>query len=324
MDAKVLLIFVIFGFGPVPSHSQAPLVIREYHYVNLLMNWTSAQHYCREKYSDLATFESMDDIRRVNRPSQHQYAWIGLSDDPQSWKGIMGNDANSWRWSSTGETSKTGYQNWGTRQPNHYHPPRACVYGNAEGKWIDDTCHKELYFVCYDYTLPPGEKTYTLYDTQARAWEDAQTYCRAHHTDLAMIENAQDNTDMLSITSGYSVWIGLYRVLWRWSDNSNSSFRNWNSGQPNNYFGNQYCGTDDRGQTWHDVECYTERTFWCQVVGVKITVLRVKIQTDADLSDPATNQQILQQLREILRDKIPADFTLRWKSQPVKSGEDTD
>ncbi|XP_034067213.1 uncharacterized protein LOC117543203 [Gymnodraco acuticeps] len=263
MDAKVLLIFVIFGFGPVPSHSQAPLVIREYHYVNLLMNWTSAQHYCREKYSDLATFESMDDIRKVYRPSQHQYAWIGLSDDPQSWKGIMD-------------------------------------------------------------TLPPGEKTYTLYDTQARAWEDAQTYCRAHHTDLAMIENAQENTDMLSITSEHSVWIGLYRVLWRWSDNSNSSFRNWNKGQPNNYFGNQYCGADDQGQTWHDVECYTERPFWCQVVGVKITVLRVKIQTDADLSDPATNQQILQQLREILRDKIPADFTLRWKSQPVKSGEDTD
>ncbi|KAI4811808.1 hypothetical protein KUCAC02_014680, partial [Chaenocephalus aceratus] len=56
-----------------------------------------------------------------------------------------------------------------------------------------------------------------------------------------------------------------------------------------------YCVGDDRGQTWHDIECYTEHPFWCQVVGVKIIVLRVKIQTDADLSDPATNQQILQQ-----------------------------
>ncbi|XP_063735970.1 macrophage mannose receptor 1-like [Eleginops maclovinus] len=325
MDAKVLLIFVFLGFGLVPSHSQAPLVNREYHFVHLLMNWTSAQHYCREKYNDLATFESMDDIHRVNRPSQYQFAFIGLTDDPQSWKGIMGNDANSWRWSSTGETSKSGYHNWRTGQPNHYGTPETCVYGNAEGRWIDEACHLKLYFVCYDDTLPPGQKTYTLYNNQTRTWKDAQTYCRAHHTDLAVIENALENTDMLSIKSTQAAWIGLYRVIWRWSDNSNSSFRNWAYLQPNNYLGNQYCGAEDKYQKWHDVPCHMECPFWCQVVKVEIMVLRVKIHTNADLSDPATNPQILQQLRTVLRNKIfLTNFKLRWKIQPANAGADTD
>ncbi|KAK5600364.1 hypothetical protein CRENBAI_025247 [Crenichthys baileyi] len=76
------------------------------------MPWYDAQQYCREHYTDLATFESMDDIR-LEPPFSYSRAWIGLWDDPKSWKYNMGNESNSWRWSATGETSKTGYQKWG-------------------------------------------------------------------------------------------------------------------------------------------------------------------------------------------------------------------
>ncbi|KAL7392887.1 hypothetical protein ABVT39_003314 [Epinephelus coioides] len=285
------------------------------------MKWSDALDYCRLKYTDLATVDSMDDANQLNRPSSYtSWVWIGLTDDPKSWKGTMGNDANSWRWSATGETSKTGYQNWKPGQPNHYTGHQTCVVAETDGRWNDLGCDTKLYFVCYNDTIPPSQKTFTLIKTSL-TWEDAQTYCRTHHTDLAMIENAQENTEILSLV--YNVWIGLYRVLWRWSDKSKSSFRNWQSGQPNNYL-NQYCAGENSVHKWADLNCDDEIPFWCyKAVTLKMTV-RMKIQTDADLSDSATNAQILQQLGAAITNKTSAtDFNLSWKTQPRKQ-EETD
>ncbi|XP_068562992.1 uncharacterized protein [Cebidichthys violaceus] len=266
MDWTVLLISVFFGLG-LTSCSHAALVPREYHHVNLPMKWTDAQHYCRLKHTDLATIESMEDASRLNRPSSiSSWIWIGLTDDPKSWKGIMGNDANSWRWSATGGTSITGYQNWQPGQPDDYN---------------------------YD-----------------------QTYCRTHHTELAMIENDEENSRLTSVIPPYYVWTGLYRVLWRWSDKSSSSFRNWQSGKMD---GNNYCAAENSQHQWNDLHCNTELTFWCHgALKVKMTVVRVKIQTNADLSNPATNTQILQQLAAAQKDQGWTDFKLGWKILPRK------
>uniref|UniRef100_A0A3B4Z4N7 C-type lectin domain-containing protein n=1 Tax=Stegastes partitus TaxID=144197 RepID=A0A3B4Z4N7_9TELE len=121
--------------------SCSQVILREYHYVNLKMNWTDAQHYCRVKYTDLATFDNMDDINRLNRPSlETSLAWIGLTDDPKSWTGNLSNDANSWRWSATGETGGTGYHNWYPGYPNNYGGIQLCVYMGDNGLWDDWTC----------------------------------------------------------------------------------------------------------------------------------------------------------------------------------------
>lgn len=127
--------------------SQFPL--RKYYYVNLKMTWSDAQHYCRVKYTDLATIESMDEISRLKPTFSFKWAWIGLKDDPESWKGTMGNDTNSWRWSATGETSKTGYHNWGVNEPNSGSGKENCVMMATNGEWKDMSCQSLTTFVCY-------------------------------------------------------------------------------------------------------------------------------------------------------------------------------
>ncbi|XP_023146678.1 L-selectin-like isoform X3 [Amphiprion ocellaris] len=151
-------------------------------------------------------------------------------------------------------------------------------------------------------------------------WTDAQAYCRTHYTDLAMMENDQENTLMMSVQPNFD-WIGLYREGWRWSDKSDSSFRNWMNGQPDNN-GNQYCVAEKSNHLWLDDSCNVEKHFWCHEVPSVKTIVKMKIQTDADLSDPDVNIQILDQMDEMLRNKGLTDFKLRWKIQPRKEEEE--
>uniref|UniRef100_H2LGF7 C-type lectin domain-containing protein n=1 Tax=Oryzias latipes TaxID=8090 RepID=H2LGF7_ORYLA len=84
-------------------------------------------------------------------------------------------------------------------------------------------------------------------------WRDAQSVCRQNYTDLATIENTADVDAVIVALSSYTgkAWIGLYDNMvnsWRWSlsdssfyGNGESTFRNWNSGQPDNYDGQQLC-----------------------------------------------------------------------------------
>uniref|UniRef100_A0A3Q3FRV6 C-type lectin domain-containing protein n=1 Tax=Labrus bergylta TaxID=56723 RepID=A0A3Q3FRV6_9LABR len=123
--------------------------LREFHYIDLKMNWADAQQYCREKYTDLATIESMADNNRL-KGTEHSQAWIGLHDDPLSWKGIGGNERNSWRWSSTGEFTERDNHNWKKHEPNNARAKQHCVVMNSDTSLDDDDCNREFYFVCYN------------------------------------------------------------------------------------------------------------------------------------------------------------------------------
>lgn len=65
----------------------------------------------------------------------------------------MGSDANSWRWSATGQTSTTSYCNWNIGDPDYKSGAETCVAMITDGTWIDRSCARQTIGICF------GKKT---------------------------------------------------------------------------------------------------------------------------------------------------------------------
>ena len=107
--------------------------------------------------------------------------------------------------------------------------------------------------------------TFVLTNT-TMTWTEAQSHCREHYTDLASVRNEEENQKVKDLKpAGQKVWIGLFRVPWKWSDGSNSSFRYWSTSEPNNREKKEYCVAADFGGfgRWEDKNCDVRRAFVC-------------------------------------------------------------
>ncbi|XP_055793013.1 macrophage mannose receptor 1-like [Salvelinus fontinalis] len=207
--------------------------LHQYHLITKYMNWTDAQRYCRENYTDLATVDDMEDLNRlITNVSVYDYFWIGLK------KG----DSMKWHWSLADRRfyreGETEFRNWDTGKSQNGN----CALMSTAGLWNNTSCDDQHHFICYDgeclhtndeacskcWRKQDTNLTYVLIQ-ENKTWTDAQSYCRQHHTDLVSVRNQTENTEIEKKISvrGLPVWIGLFQDSWRWSDQSDSSFRNW-------------------------------------------------------------------------------------------------
>ncbi|XP_073724369.1 macrophage mannose receptor 1-like isoform X1 [Misgurnus anguillicaudatus] len=227
--------------------SLSECIQRRYHYINISMNWTEAQSYCRKNYTDLATVDNMNDMKQL-------MSEVNNSRDIGVWIGLTNTGVYKWKW-SMGDT--VNYTNWETSIRANGN----CAY-MINGKWRDLNYGNQG-FICYN-----GECSLKLQLTfikQNTNWRDAQIFCREHHTDLASVRNQNESKQIQDIinNSKISVWIGLFSDSWEWSDQSNFTFRYWKSGEPS-------IGTDknctevqmNQGQ-WNDALCSNSQTFVC-------------------------------------------------------------
>ncbi|XP_051757217.1 C-type mannose receptor 2-like [Ctenopharyngodon idella] len=230
--------------------SVSECVQRQYHFINVMKNWTEAQRYCRENYTDLATVDNMNDMIELNKSVNDGHAWIGL----------QRTGVDKWQWSS-GDPAL--YLNWGPGQPDGRDE---CGF-MRNGQWHDWPCSKSLTFIC---SSSNNTNTGLVFVNQMKNWRDAQSYCRQNRTDLVSVRNQNENQQVEKFISDHQlsgswIWIGLFRDSWQWSDQSNSSFRYWYAGEPNNAGGYENCVAIypyTQGQ-WIDVSCNNQYPFVC-------------------------------------------------------------
>ncbi|KAK0149558.1 Macrophage mannose receptor 1 [Merluccius polli] len=249
MDTRVLMSLLFSGI----CFSSAGL--NKYILFEVKKTWYDAQEYCKHTYSDLATVKNMDDLNQLTDMTGGAETYIGLNDFNRKSMDLY---PNSWRW-STQTRSQTGYMNFAPGQPDYSSGREECVLIGIDGTWSDGACASPNEFSCFSGSS--NTKTYH-HITQTLSWESAKSYCRTHYTDLAMIENEEENHQVSSTNTTTPVWIGLYRFPWTWSDGTNCSFRHWWSYEPNNSGGSQLCGTVYKGG-FSDIGCNKQFPFIC-------------------------------------------------------------
>ncbi|XP_042258028.1 macrophage mannose receptor 1-like [Thunnus maccoyii] len=106
-------------------------------FVNQPMNWSNAQRYCRENFTDLATVRNNTENQEVMNLPGTYWTWIGLYRDPDiNWSDGSAYSFNSWSGSVSGSLMK---MMCGVQESN---------------QWTFKSCEERFPFVCY--SIPPA------------------------------------------------------------------------------------------------------------------------------------------------------------------------
>ncbi|XP_035984302.1 uncharacterized protein LOC118557811 [Fundulus heteroclitus] len=269
------------------------LAVRQYHFIYEPKTWADAQSYCREKYTDLVTVDSLDVVTILNKMvdlnqmGTARDAWIGLFED-----------VDSWRWSLVNDTFYQGfgtqYRNWRLGEPNNLGSNEPCTNMNDLGEWNDYSCEVEIRPMCF---IVSGQKAEFVPVNILMTWTKAQTYCRTHYTDLASVRSSAENKDVFAKKPSGAHWLGLYRDTWKWSDGDGDAFSYWSGTQPAG--STEHCATtyfSDSGR-WRDWLCSYAKPFICHhdVVSFKKHVMKIKLvrSSTVDLYDAGIQSDIL-------------------------------
>ncbi|CAL8386363.1 unnamed protein product [Boreogadus saida] len=256
------------------SHHALP-PIKSYYYVDQKLNWTDAQQHCREQNGDLATVDNVADLQHL------QESRTGFNyDDDFMWIGLY-DDRTRWKWSLGDQDYKIG-QNYGTwygPDPDFWNNKENCTGTTPSGSWFDTSCYSLKGAVCFD----DEESNYILVQN-TMTWYEALQYCRSHYTDLASVRNAAENGKVLALNP-QSSWIGLHRHPWSdWSD----------------------------GRSFIDQECGYWYNFACQRKPKQRSIFKLKISSEADMTDPVVGQQILELLHAKLAEVGVTGANISW------------
>ncbi|TRZ02521.1 hypothetical protein DNTS_026576 [Danionella cerebrum] len=276
---------------PFICYGSLKALTRVYQFVDAHMTWSEAQSFCRERFTDLATADSGSNVEMmVNTvaPGCLGAVWIGLHTGKVRWACSIG-------------LSTLSFNNWGSGEPNG---DGQCVR-SFNGHWYDENCNTVLPFACFN-----DSSGFVLIDS-AMSWRDAQSYCRLYHTDLFCI-TSEEQQNLINSTS--SIWIGLFRDSWEWSDKWSIAFRNWKPDQPLLSGSNGCVGlsTTDSGK-WSQYNCDLQQPFICYGDPKFYTKQTVRMKLSCDNCSTKNPSSSLNVIEEKLRRLGVQDYTkVRW------------
>ncbi|KAI9525203.1 hypothetical protein NQZ68_009885 [Dissostichus eleginoides] len=309
MDVVLLLIMAAAGLSAVSS-----FVDRQYYFVDEMKNMTEAQSYCREKYTDLATVHSMEVVKLLNDSfgSNTSKAWIGLYDDQDTW---------SW------SLSNTRFNNFA---PSNSDRREHCTLNSSVDElWDAGGCEEHINAICFD--VSGSSVTFVFTNIISMNWTEAQSYCRAHYTDLASMRKMTENQKTyegprlqiqapVSVQERVPAWeparVSLYRDPWKWSDRFKSSFRYWARSHPHS----ENCvAALPKGGIWVSQSCKSKIPFICYKhvpISKQVIKLRVEKNSNVNLNDKAVQKEIIVQIKKKLRDQgLDDNVELMWRTQ---------
>ncbi|XP_054878148.1 L-selectin-like [Poeciliopsis prolifica] len=150
-------------------------------------------------------------------------------------------------------------------------------------------------------------------------WEEAQSFCRDHYTDLAFPRSQAENEEIAAeIPGGVLGWIGFYRESWKWSDGHMYLFQNWLQAKPDSQ--SELCSVARFSSSggWDDWNCDKLKPFIChddpQPFTTQVVKVKLVLNSALDLNDPAVLENMKAELRLMLDQQGP-DVKLSWKKQ---------
>ncbi|KAL6491166.1 hypothetical protein MHYP_G00015110 [Metynnis hypsauchen] len=226
---------------------------RQFYIVTEKKTWADAQKHCREKFIDLATIESQEEMKAVEAVLKGKMGgfWMGLRQKENvnntCFQGaaagpVMTSGVNRcWMWS---DGSIFSYSNWKTGEPNNDGTDN-CGELRLDNsyRWNDGACSYTTPFVCYK-NLP------LILINQKMTWREALRYCRENHVDLVSVhtEEIQHWVEAAVLyASTANVWMGLRHTcaqsFWFWVSGSTMCYQNW---APGNGTGVEDCSGGER------------------------------------------------------------------------------
>ncbi|XP_042167522.1 secretory phospholipase A2 receptor-like isoform X1 [Oncorhynchus tshawytscha] len=183
--------------------------VKKYSLVPEKKNWTEAQEYCRQHYTNLAIIHTEEDWKAI-QSSLGNFSgdvWIGLhrSDPTEKWKWSDGEDFMFFNWE----------KGFGVHTEGH-----DCVL-SISSHWQPVNCAALSQYMCQQVRHGNGttEKVYELMPG-AMMWQDAVTDCRTiKGRELASICNQKEQEAFDELTT-VATWIGLKHnnKRWEWSN----------------------------------------------------------------------------------------------------------
>ncbi|MED6272556.1 hypothetical protein CHARACLAT_031638 [Characodon lateralis] len=211
------------------------------------------------------------------------------------------------------------YRNWAMGAPDNSNGREACASINGDGVWDDVPCSLTLKSVCSDVN---GTNVSFTYISTMMNWSTAQNYCREHHTDLISVRNLAENQDIHRLNPAESLWIGLFRDSWKWSDRTGRWFTYWKKEEPDGAMDCCAAAVFAHYGMWEDWGCAQRIGFICYwdvpVLKREVRLKLVKLSS-LDLNDPTVLEDLLKKLQQKLKEQgLNEDMKIRklsWKKQ---------